>query len=159
MLGWIVVAGVSGSGKSAVGAALAEALAVPFVEGDDHHPPENVERMRAGRPLTDAMRVPWLDALVAAAREAGPAVVACSALRRRHRERLRAGLRPLRLVHLAVPREVLAARMHGRVHFMPAGLLDSQLAAAEPLAEGEGFDLDGAAPLDEVVRAAMRALG
>ncbi len=159
MRGWTVIAGVSGSGKSAVGAALAEALGVPFVEGDDHHPPENVARMAAGRPLTDAMRVPWLDALVAAARAAGPSVVACSALRRAHRDRLRGGLVPLRFLKLEVPREILAARMVRRDHFMPAALLDSQLAAAEPWAEGEGIVLDGARPIAEVVRAARRALG
>ena len=67
---------------------------LPFIEGDDHHPPENVAHMADGHPLTDGMRVPWLDAIVAAAREAGPAVISCSALRRRHRERLRAGLSP-----------------------------------------------------------------
>lgn len=158
MRGWVVVAGVSGSGKSAVGRRLADALGVPFVEGDDHHPPENRARMAAGHPLTDAMRLPWLDAVVAAARAAGPAVVSCSALRRVHRDRLRAGLAPLRLVHLEVPREVLARRMAGRAHFMPAALLDSQLATAEPWAEGEGIALDGTAPLGEVVRAARAAL-
>ncbi len=158
MLGWTVIAGVSGSGKSAVGAALAEALGVPFVEGDDHHPPENVARMAAGHPLTDVMRAPWIDALVAAARAAGPSVVACSALRQVHRDRLRAGLAPLTLVKLEVPRGVLAARMAARKHFMPGALLDSQLAAAEPWAEGEGVILNGAAPIAEVVRAARRAL-
>jgi gluconokinase len=133
----VVVMGVSGTGKSTVGRALADALGVPFVEGDDLHPPANVAKMAAGIPLTDADRAPWLD-LVAARLAGTPAVVACSALRRIYRDRLRSEAPDLALVFLHGTREVLAARMTERPgHFMPTSLLDSQLATLEPPAPDE----------------------
>ena len=132
--------GVSGSGKSTVGAALAEALGLPFADADALHPAENVARMAAGVPLTDDDRWPWLDAVGAAlaeARETGM-VMACSALRRVYRDRILAMAPSARFALLEVPRDVLEARMEQRPdHFMPASLLDSQLAALEPLGADE----------------------
>ena len=110
----IIVMGVSGSGKSTIGALLAERLGWPFADADGFHPPENVAKMAAGTPLTDADRWPWLDAIAAhidAARKAGqPVVVACSALRRAYRDRIRAGAGgPVQFVHLTGSRAVIAA--------------------------------------------------
>jgi len=136
----IVVMGVSGSGKSTVGAALAEALGLPFADADALHPAENVARMAAGVPLTDDDRWPWLDAVgvaLAEARETGM-VMACSALRRVYRDRILAMAPSARFALLEVPRDVLEARMEQRPdHFMPASLLDSQMAALEPLGADE----------------------
>jgi gluconokinase len=141
--GIYVVMGVAGSGKSTVGAALARALGAEFVEGDAYHPPENVERMARGIPLTDADRAGWLRALAARlgeARRAGTGlVVACSALRRAYRDVLRAEAPDARFVFLHGPREVIAERLTSRRgHFMPPSLLDSQLATLEAPTPDEG---------------------
>lgn len=136
----VAVMGVSGSGKSTVGAALADHLGVPFVDGDELHPAANVAKMAAGRPLDDADRAPWLDAVGGwlAAHAAAGGVVACSALRRRYRDRLRELAPGLVFVHLAGDRELVASRQRRRTgHFMPSSLLDSQLAALEPLEDDE----------------------
>ena len=130
----IIVMGVSASGKSVVGAGLAHALAVPFCEGDDLHPAANIAKMRAGIPLDDADRAPWLDRIsgwVAAHPDGG--VVSCSALRHRHRDRLRSGQAPTPLfVLLDPPITVLRHRVAARVdHFMPASLLQTQLETLE----------------------------
>jgi gluconokinase len=148
----VVVMGVSGSGKSTVGVALAAALGVPFVDGDALHPPANVAKMAAGQPLDDADRAPWLDA-VAAVLATGPVVVACSALRRRYRDRLRDAAPDLELVWLDGPRELLEKRLAERFHqYMPAALLDSQLAALEPPDPDEhALRLDVGRPVDELV--------
>jgi carbohydrate kinase (thermoresistant glucokinase family) len=131
----IVVMGVSGSGKSTVGRALAAALGLPFIEGDELHPPRNVARMAAGTPLTDADRQGWLQAVagrLAAAAEPG-AVASCSALKRSYRDLLRAGVPGLRFVYLHGDAAVLAARMRARAgHYMPPSLLQSQLDTLEP---------------------------
>ncbi|WP_375450565.1 gluconokinase [uncultured Devosia sp.] len=134
----IIVMGVSSSGKSTVGQSIARRLHVPFLDGDGYHPPENVEKMRAGTPLTDADRWPWLARLAGALHEAadkkGAAVGACSALRRSYRQYLeeQAG-EPILFVHLSGTREVIAERMARRHHeYMPASLLDSQFATLEP---------------------------
>jgi len=132
-----VVMGVAGAGKSAVGAALAEALGVSFVEGDAYHPAMNVQRMASGIPLTDADRLPWLHALAARLREAEETatglVVACSALKRSYREVLRAGSASVKFIYLHGDRELLAARLaQRREHFMPPSMLESQLVALEP---------------------------
>lgn len=144
----IVVMGVSGSGKSTVGGLLAERLGVPYAEADDFHPAANIAKMSAGHPLDDADRAPWLDAIAEWIEGRGDrgGVVSCSALRRRYRDRLRAGRAAVFFVHLDGPRELIAARLAARMqHFMPPGLLDSQFDALEPLAEDE----DGAAvPID-----------
>ena len=136
----VVVMGVSGCGKSGLGAALAEAQGWPFLEGDSVHPPANIARMRAGQPLTDADRAPWLAAIATwmgdHLRAGRSVVVACSALRRRYRDVLRqAG--PVRFILLQVPRDELDRRMRMREHFMPPSLLDSQLATLEPPAADE----------------------
>ncbi|RYG91536.1 gluconokinase [Loktanella sp. IMCC34160] len=129
----IVVMGVSGSGKSTLGVALAHALGATFIDADDLHPAENVAHMAAGRALTDAMRWPWLDRCADAMAQAGDVVLACSALRRAYRDRLRAGVAGLRLVHIEATPDLTAARMADRAgHFMPTTLLDSQFATLEP---------------------------
>ena len=131
----IVVMGVSGCGKTTVGRMLGEALGWPFFDADDFHPEANVAKMRAGTPLTDDDRRPWLDRLVA---EMGAidhrgdhAVLGCSALRQAYRERLaRAG--DVRFVYLKGDRDTIAARLASRSgHYMPPTLLDSQLATLE----------------------------
>lgn len=153
----VVVMGVSGAGKSTVGVALAAHLGVPFVDGDDLHPPANLARMRAGVPLDDAARTPWLAAVAAwlTDHEDG-GVVACSALRRAYRDRLRLAAPELVCVHLDGTPALLRARQADRPgHFMPSSLMDSQLAALEPLGPDEdGVVLDVAAPLAELVERA-----
>ena len=157
----VVVMGVSGSGKSHVGAALARACGVDFVEGDELHPAANIARMSAGVPLDDADRQPWLEAVAAAiARRRGQGVVvACSALRRAYRDVLRQADPALRLLYLRVPRDELARRLRERSHFMPASLLDSQLATLEePAADERAIVLEAGADLAATVATAMRAL-
>lgn len=136
----LVVMGVSGSGKSTIGALLAERLGVPFLDADDLHPITNVDKMSAGVPLTDDDRWPWLARVgeaVAAASATG-IVVACSALKRTYRDAIRAQAPEAQFVYLDGSRELLASRLGDREgHFMPATLLDSQLEALEPLAADE----------------------
>jgi len=159
----LVVMGVAGSGKSTLAEALADRLGADLVEGDDLHPPANVAKMRAGTPLDDADRRPWLLALAALIDEREAAgrstVLTCSALRRGYRDLLRDGPPSVRFVHLAVPLEVLRARLARRTgHFMPASLLDSQLATLEPLHPDEpGLVVDGTAPVAALVEQVLRA--
>ena len=134
----IVVMGVTATGKSRIGARLARALRLPFLDGDALHPASNVAKMTRGVALDDRDRRPWLDR-VGAALARRPHVVACSALRRRYRDRIRrmAGGDVL-FVHLDGPRAVIERRMAAREdHFMPPSLLDSQLATLEPPGPGE----------------------
>ena len=149
----IVVMGVSGSGKSAAGSTLAAALGRPFLDADDLHPPANKDKMAHGIPLTDEDRWGWLDTVGARMTAGQPIVIACSALKRVYRDRLRAAAPDALFVHLAGSRELLAERMGHRVHeFMPVTLLDSQLATLEPLQPDErGVVVDVAPPLPEVV--------
>ena len=158
----VVVMGVSGSGKTTVGRALAQRLDLEFVDGDDLHPPQNVERMRRGQPLDDAARMPWL-------REVGDwlhehtgsgGVVACSALRRTYRDLLRADAPGAWFLHLHGSPQVLRRRMRTRPgHFMPETLLDSQLRTLEPLQPDEpGLVVDVDRPVDAVVAEAVAAL-
>ena len=133
----MIIAGVSGSGKTTVGALLADRLGWPFADADDFHPAANVAKMRAGNPLTDADRQPWLRAIAAWMDEhiarGESAVVGCSALRRSYRDQLLGGRPEARMVFLATDREVLTRRLAARVgHFFPEQLLASQLAALEP---------------------------
>ena len=132
--------GVSGSGKSTVGAALAARLGIPFADADDLHPASNVAKMAAGNPLTDADRGPWL-ALVGAALASASAtglVMACSALRRAYRDAIRSAAPGVVFVHLDPTRTVLDAQVRERAnHFMPVALLESQLATLEPLEADE----------------------
>jgi gluconokinase len=147
----VVVMGVSGTGKSTIGAALADVLGIPFVEGDDLHPEANVAKMAAGIPLTDDDRAPWLDRI--AAELGSPVVVACSALKRRYRDRLREAAPDLALVYLHGTAELLAARVEGREgHFMPTALLQSQLdTLEEPAPDEDAIPVDVALRPDEIV--------
>lgn len=151
--------GVSGAGKSTVGRLLAERLGVPYAEADDFHPPANIAKMSAGMPLTDEDRWPWLDALAGwiAEHTGTGGVVTCSALKRVYRDRLRAAGGNVWFLHLRVDRQVLAGRVaHRPGHFMPAALLDSQLADLQPLEPDEpGLTVDASATPEAVVDAAL----
>lgn len=141
----IVVMGVCGCGKTAVGSALAMKNGWVFFDADDFHPAANVEKMRSGIPLTDEDRWPWLDRLVsevgAVEARGGIPVLACSALRQVYRDRLaRAG--DVRFVHLKGDRATIAARLDDRDHqYMPASLLDSQFATLEDPADAIVIDV------------------
>ena len=155
----VIVMGPSGSGKTAVGAALAVDLAVEFVDADDLHPAANVAKMAAGDPLDDADRIPWLDIVGRTLADLpGGGVIACSALKRRYRDRLRAAAPPPRFVYLHGTPALLGARLAARRgHYMPASLLPSQLQTLEPPDADEGalaFDIaeSPAAIVQRVVR-------
>ncbi|MFF4588976.1 gluconokinase [Streptomyces sp. NPDC001388] len=160
----VVVLGVSGSGKSTVGAALADALGMPFLDGDAVHPAANVAKMRAGQPLDDRDREPWLrvlaDRIHAAAEAGGGLVVACSALRRRYRDVLRSAAPGVWCLHLALDRDTARRRVAARTgHFMPAELVDSQFDTLEPLTPDEpGTTLDATTPLPTTLTRARSAL-
>jgi gluconokinase len=150
----MVLMGVAGCGKSSVGAALSAQMKIPYVDGDDLHPAANVEKMRAGTPLTDADRWPWLDRVAGVLKDDAPVIVGCSALRRRYRDRLRdMSGDAVMFVHLVGSRELIANRMAARTgHYMPLALLDSQFATLEPPGPDEwavaiGID----APVDAIV--------
>jgi carbohydrate kinase (thermoresistant glucokinase family) len=133
----VLVMGVSGAGKTTLGAALAARLGCEFLDGDDWHPSANVAKMAAGTPLTDEDRWPWLERLNAElrAREArgAAAVLACSALKETYRQKLVRGLADWRIVFLEGERDLILARLEQRRHrYMPASLLASQFAALEP---------------------------
>lgn len=155
----IVVMGVSGCGKSSAGRAIAERLGISFVEGDDLHPPENLERMSRGLPLDDEMRWPWLERIAASLLEHPEgAVASCSALKQSYRERLSKDC-PIFFIHLDVEREILVKRMTAREHFMPVSLLESQLQTLEPLASEEpGITISGSIPLDQLVCRSLSAI-
>jgi gluconokinase len=157
----VVLMGVSGSGKSAVGAALARRLGWRFHDADDYHPAANVEKMRAGRALDDDDRWPWLDRLNSLLRHSAakgePVVLACSALRQRYRDRLAARLPGVRFVHLSGSFELISARLAQRRHeYMPASLLRSQFETLEQ--PSDAMVADAALPLDEIVERIATAL-
>jgi len=156
----IVIMGVSGCGKSTVGVALAEAIGISYRDGDDLHPAANVEKMRAGVPLTDADRLPWLDRVAEVLRGEAPVIVGCSALRRVYRDRIRAGAGgTVRFVHLVGSRDLIAARMAARTgHYMPTSLLDSQFATLEPPGPEEAIAVEIDQPLPEMIAALLPAL-
>ncbi|MCA0243423.1 MAG: gluconokinase [Proteobacteria bacterium] len=161
----VVVMGVSGCGKSALAGGLAEWLGWRMVDADDLHAPAAVARMRAGRALDDAERLPWLDrvgaVLADAAAQGQGLVVACSALRRVHRDRLRAACPDLGFIFLSGSRERIAERLaQRRGHYMPASLLDSQLQTLEPPGadEPDVLHLGIEPPLAQLVRQAADAV-
>jgi gluconokinase len=128
-----VVMGVSGAGKSTLGEALARTLGWRFIDADDHHPAANVAKMAAGTPLDDEDRWPWLDRLNALIRTEDNAVLACSALKERYRQRLARGIEGVVWVHLEGDPDLIRSRLENRRHrYMPASLLESQFAALEP---------------------------
>ena len=159
----LVVMGVTATGKSTVGRALADALGGVFVEGDVFHPPANIEKMSAGIPLDDDDRRPWLRALAVEITRLDAAgeisVTACSALRRPYRDWLRQGNPELFFVHLDSTFDVLLDRMKRRTHFMPPSLLQSQLDTLEPLEPDEaGVVVDDTPPVDVVIAASLAAV-
>ncbi len=150
----IVVMGVSGSGKSTVGAALAQRLRVPFADADDFHPAANIEKMTAGHALDDADRRPWLDSIgqwLAAHPDGG--VMSCSALKLAYRDQLRQHCPGVEFLHLVGTPEVIGRRQASRPgHFMPASLLASQFETLEPLlADEHGVDVDVDQDIDSIV--------
>ena len=157
----VVVMGVCGCGKTTIGRKLAERLDAAFIEGDELHPVSNTDKMAAGIALDDADREPWLDAIAAKAAElltcAPCIVVSCSALKRSYRDRLRMVDDDLKLVHLSGSKSLLQSRMNERRgHFMPAGLLDSQLATLQvPEADETAINLDVAEQPDAIVERAL----
>lgn len=160
----VVVMGVSGSGKTTVAEELAHRLAWPLIEGDDLHPAANVEKMHSGHPLTDEDRWPWLDRVaerIGSWERAGESgIVTCSALKRAYRDRLRAGHPSVWFAHVDADPDVLRERLaHRTGHYMPPALLDSQLAALQPLQGDEpGATVDGDTPPAAVVTALVAAL-
>jgi gluconokinase len=159
----VVVMGVTATGKTTVGLALAEALGGVFVEGDAFHPQANIEKMSKGVPLDDDDRRPWLRALageIARLDTAGEiSVTACSALRRPYRDWLREGYADLFFVHLDATADVLLDRMRRRTHFMPPSLLQSQLDTLEPLEPDEsGVVIDDTQTVDAVIAASLAAV-
>jgi gluconokinase len=164
MVPLVVVMGVSGSGKSTVGALLAQRLALPYAEADDLHPPSNIVKMAAGIPLDDTDRAPWLDRIAAWLGGAGGGaeggVVTCSALRRRYRDRLRADAPDAFFLHLDGSEELIGRRLAARTgHFMPPGLLRSQFEALDPLdADEKGMTVPVDASPDEITRRALAVL-
>ncbi|GAA5168518.1 gluconokinase [Ornithinimicrobium tianjinense] len=161
----LVVMGVSGTGKSTVAELLVEQLGWDFCEGDDLHPRSNIDKMSSGQPLTDEDRWPWLEALVAWTaerdREGVSTILTCSALRRSYRDVLRKGGPGTRFIHLTGDPDLLAERMEHRTrHFMPASMLESQLATLEPLEDDEpGVVVDVAATPEQIVRQVRQQLG
>jgi len=155
----LVVMGVSGVGKTSVARALSAELPAHFIEADDFHSAENVKAMRAGFPLTDEMREPWLNAITRAvdavhkAQPEGSVILACSALKRGYRDILRSGFSRFRFIHLVGERDVIAARLSSRAgHFFSSDLLDSQFATLESLGADESFmEIDVSKALSEVV--------
>ena len=157
----LVLMGVSGSGKTTLGKLLAQRLGWRFIDADDHHPPQNVAKMAAGRPLEDADRWPWLAALNLILKKENDAVLACSALKEEYRRRLLDGVRAARVVYLRGSKELIASRMAGRKHrYMPASLLDSQFAALEPPHSGEhgAIEVDVAADPEACVESIVAQL-
>jgi carbohydrate kinase (thermoresistant glucokinase family) len=154
----IVVMGVTGSGKTTIGSMLADALGVPFVDGDDFHGAESVDKMRRGEPLTDSDREPWLNRLNQELRNHPDGVVlACSALTAPYRYRLTREVDGVRFVLLTAPPDVIRARVEQRKgHFAPVDLVESQLALLDP--PSDALVADVTSPPDVVVQRVMEEL-
>jgi gluconokinase len=153
--------GVAGSGKTTIGRLLAERLGVGYAEADEFHPAANIARMRAGQPLDDTARQPWLEAIAAWIRQRSSTgdggVVSCSALTVRYRDVLRGSGAPIWFLHLDTDRGRIVGRVAARPgHFMPASLVDSQFDTLEPLGPTEtGTMVDAADPPEVIVRTAV----
>ena len=163
--GVVIVMGVSGSGKTTIGKQLARRMAGVFADADSFHPPANIEKMKAGHPLTDDDRWPWLDAMAAQIgqwlAEGQPAVLACSALKRVYRDRLVTGRSGVAFLYLSGSEAVIATRLANRKgHFMPPSLLRSQFETLEPPGEGERVvTIDIRHPPRRIIDIAARRLG
>ncbi|OLT43068.1 gluconate kinase [Saccharomonospora sp. CUA-673] len=164
----LVVMGVSGAGKSTIAAQLSGELGWPMAEADEFHPADNIAKMSAGTPLTDADRTPWLEAIRTwideRAADDESVVVTCSALKRTYRDILRTASADVRFVHLSGTAGTVGGRLSGRSgHFMPPALLDSQFSDLEPLAaDEEGHDaiaVDVTATPEEITAETLRRLG
>jgi len=161
----LIVMGVSSSGKTVTGMAIARRLHAPFLDGDDYHPATNKEKMRAGIPLTDDDRWPWLEALAVALHDAaelkGVAVGACSALKRAYRDYLRqkAG-QPILFVYLEGSQELITQRAAARVHeYMPASLVASQFATLEvPTADENALPVPVTLPVEAIAERVVKAV-
>jgi gluconokinase len=163
MVSPIVVMGVSGSGKSTVGAALAQRLHVPFADADDFHPQANIAKMSAGHALDDNDRYPWLETIGdwLAQRCDGGGVMSCSALKRKYRDQLRKHCPTVGFLHLSGTPEVITRRQASRPgHFMPPSLLKSQFDTLEPLEPDEnGVDVDVNQDIDAIVETYLSRTG
>ncbi|WP_018970339.1 gluconokinase [Rubritalea marina] len=159
----LIIMGVSGCGKSTIGSLLAEALNARFYDGDDFHPQSNIEKMAAGTPLTDLDRQPWLEQVAALIRDTpSSSVTACSALKKQYRDILRRAGK-VQFIHLQGCRKTLLERMQQRAnsssHFMPASLLDSQLATLEdPSAEPDTLSVSIEPSTQEIIHHVLKQL-
>jgi carbohydrate kinase (thermoresistant glucokinase family) len=153
----IVLMGVTGCGKSTVGAALAEKLGITFIDSDALHSESNKKKMSSGTPLNDSDRQPWLQAVSNALQSHENIVVACSALKKSYREKILAGAPTTQFIHLVGSQELISARLTERSHeFMPIELLDSQFQTLEHLDDSEcGKDFDISKSIDEIVDEAL----
>lgn len=149
----IVLMGVTGCGKSTVGIALANRLAISFIDSDDLHSEENKRKMRSRTPLSDSDREPWLQAVAETLRSNESVVVACSALKKSYREKILVTAPTTQFIHLSGSKELISARLSLRSHeFMPIELLDSQFETLEPLDQGEsGKVFQISQPVDQIV--------
>jgi carbohydrate kinase (thermoresistant glucokinase family) len=159
---WVVlVMGVTGSGKTTIGRGLAEATGARFIDADDYHSRENIEKMSRGEALTDADRGPWIEALRAVLQgvldRGEHAVLACSALKREYRDRIRLDPARMPIVLLTGEPALIATRLRRRQHFAHAALLSSQLGALE--APAHAIVVDVAAPPEAVIRTLLERLG
>ena len=159
----IILMGVSGCGKTAVGKALSAKTGWPFYDGDDFHPPENIAKMANGVPLTDDDRAPWLarlhDLITEQLAQNQSAILACSALKRAYRKQLRAETGNVVFVHLKGDFELIRARMETRTHYMKASMLQSQFNALEAPAPDEAITVDISADVDDIAQAILQTLG